>query len=83
MSLKIECNSKNVTKFGMSIKLKCHANWNVTQNGMSIKMEHNSKWKETNNELSLKFECHSNWKTKYIEKVVNPKTSNSASISSS
>ena len=64
----------------MSIKLKCHANWNVTQNGMSIKMEHNSKWNETHNELSLKFECHLNWKTKYIEKVVNPKTSNSSSL---
>ena len=27
-----------------------------------------------------KMECHSNWKTKEIEKVVNPKTSKSASI---
>ena len=30
--------------------------------------------------MSLKYECQSNWKTKEVEKVVNPKTSKSASI---
>ena len=53
----------------MSLKLECHSNWNVTQNWIFIQIR-----------VSLKYERHSNFKTKRIEKVVNPKTSKSASI---
>ena len=68
------------TSNGMSLKMECHLKWNVTQNGISLNMECHSKLNVAQNGMSLKFECHSNWKTKKIEKVVNPKTSNSASI---
>ena len=46
---------------------------------MSLKLKCQSNWNVTQICVSLKFECHSNWKTKYIEKVVNPKTFKSAS----
>ena len=47
---------------------------------MSLKLECHTNLNVTQIRVSLKYECHSNWKTKYIEKVVNPKTSESASI---
>ena len=53
----------------MSLNLECH-----------LICECHSNWNVTQIGIPLKFECHSNWKTKYIEKVVNPKTSKSASI---
>ena len=64
----------------MSLNLKCYSNKNVTQIGMQLKLEYHSNWKITQIEMSLKLKCHSNWKNYYIEKVVSPKTLNSASI---
>ena len=74
----------------MSIKLECHSKWNGIKNGMSLTFIY-LKCNEILNEISLKLECpskwnvnqiwhHSNWKTKLIRKVVNPKTSKSASL---
>ena len=47
---------------------------------MSLELEYHTNWIFTQIRVSLKYECHSNWKTKWIEKVVNPQTSKSASI---
>ena len=81
MSLKLEWHSnQNVPQIEMSLKLECHSNWYVTQIEISLKLNCHSNWNVTQIEMSPKFECYSNWKTKLIEKVVNPKTSKSASI---
>ena len=52
----------------------------VTQIEISLKLKCHSNLNVTQIEMSTKFECHLNWKTKMIDKVVNPKTSKSASI---
>ena len=92
MSLNLECDSNlNVTQIGTSLKLKFHSNWNVTQLEchsnlnitqikIALKYEFYSNWNVTKIGILLKFLLHSNWKTKWIEKVVTHKTSNSASI---
>ena len=48
---------------------------------MPLKLECHLNWNVTQIRVSLKYECPSNLKTKFIEKVVNPKTSMSASRS--
>ena len=69
----------------MSLKLKCHSNLNVsnlsvTKIGMSLKLKYHSNWNV------IKLECHTNLnviqigRLNRLKKVVNPKTSNSASI---
>ena len=69
MSLNLECLSNwNVTQIGISLKLERHSNWNITQSGMSL------NWIVTKILISLKSE------DSIDQKVVNSKTSNSASI---
>ena len=64
----------------MSFKLEQHSNWNVIQIVMSHKLECHTNWNVTQIRVSLKYDGHSNWKIKFIEKVVNPKTSKSATM---
>ena len=47
---------------------------------MSLKLECHTNCNVTQIRVSLEYEFNSNWKTKWIEKVVNPKTSKSTSI---
>ena len=70
----------NVPEILMWLKLECQSNCNVTQIGTSLKLQCQPNWNVTKIGMSLKLKCHSNWKTKYIEKVINPKTISSASI---
>ena len=64
----------------MSLKFESHTNWNVIKILKTLKLECHLNWIVKQIGMSLKLECHSNWKTNYIEKVVNPKTSKSASV---
>ena len=61
MSLKLD-----VTKIGMSLKLKYHSNWDVTRIGMSLKLECLTL-KYLSNCKSLKLEWLSHWNVSQIE----------------
>ena len=45
----------------MSVKLKCHSNWNVTQIEMSLKLESHWNWNVTQILMSLKLEDLIDW----------------------
>ena len=45
----------------MSLRLKCHWDWNFTKTEMSLKLKCHWNWNVTKTEMPLKLKCHWNW----------------------
>ena len=70
MSPKLKYHQKFMTpktKNLLSLKLKCHKNWNFNKTGMSQKLILHQNWNVTKTDISPKLKYHWNWNVNKTE----------------